>query len=202
MILEQPTAILSKFYPNGIFRKNPEDHSVYLTFDDGPIPEVTPWVLDILDQYGIKATFFMVGDNVRKHPDTYKMVVERGHHIGNHTFNHVRGMRMRNHDYIDNVKKCDTFISTRLFRPPHGVLRPWTYHYMEGSYDIILYDVITRDYNEKLKPEKVLEIVKKYTRNGSIIVFHDSLRSEKNLRYALPKAIEWLKQEGYEFKQL
>jgi peptidoglycan/xylan/chitin deacetylase (PgdA/CDA1 family) len=202
MLLEQPTSILSKIYPKGIFRKNPEEHSVYITFDDGPIPEVTPWLLDILDQYGIKATFFVVGDNVRKHPDIFKMVVERGHHIGNHTFNHVRGMRMRNHDYIDNVKKCEGLISTRLLRPPHGVLRPWTYHYMEGSYDIIFYDVITRDYNEKLKPEKVLEIVKKYTRNGSIIVFHDSLRSEKNLRYALPKAIEWLKQEGYEFKQL
>ena len=118
MILEQPTAILSKIYPNGIFRKDPEDHSVYLTFDDGPIPEVTPWVLDLLDQYGIKATFFMVGDNVRKHPETYRMVVERGHHIGNHTFNHVRGMRMRNHDYIDNVHKCDSYFATRLFRPP------------------------------------------------------------------------------------
>ena len=200
--LLQPTAILSKIYPNGIFRKDPEDHSVYLTFDDGPIPEVTPWVLDLLDQYGIKATFFMVGDNVRKHPETYRMVVERGHHIGNHTFNHVRGMRMRNHDYIDNVHKCDSYFATRLFRPPHGVLRRWTYRYMKGDYDIIFYDVITRDYNEKLNPEKVLEIVKKYTRNGSIIVFHDSLRSEKNLRWALPKAIEWLQQQGYEFKQL
>lgn len=202
MLLEQPTPILSKIYPKGIFRMNPEDHSVYITFDDGPIPEVTPWLLDILDEYGVKATFFVVGDNVRKHPDIYKMVVERGHHIGNHTFNHVRGMRMRNHDYIDNVKKCDGFISTRLFRPPHGVLRHWTYRYMKGDYDIVFYDVITRDYNNKIKPEKVLEIVKKYTRNGSIIVFHDSLRSEKNLRYALPKAIEWLKEQGYQFKQL
>ena len=194
MLLEQPTPILSKIYPKGIFRMNTEDHSVYLTFDDGPIPEVTPWLLDILDEYGVKATFFVVGDNVRKHPDIY--------HIGNHTFNHVRGMRMRNHDYIDNVKKCDGFISTRLFRPPHGVLRRWTYRYMKGDYDIVFYDVITRDYNNKIKPEKVLDIVKKYTRNGSIIVFHDSLRSEKNLRYALPKAIEWLKEQGYEFKQL
>ena len=202
MILEQPTSILSKIYPKGVFRKNPEDHSVYLTFDDGPIPEVTPWVLDILDQYGIKATFFMVGDNVRKHPEIYKMVVDRGHHVGNHTFNHVRGMRMRNHDYIDNVHKCDTYFNTRLFRPPHGILRRWTYGYMKDDYQIVFYDVITRDYNEKLKPEKVLDIVKKYTRNGSIIVFHDSLRSEKNLRYALPKAIEWLKEQGYSFKQL
>lgn len=202
MLLEQPTSILSKIYPKGIFRKNPEEHAVYLTFDDGPIPEVTPWLLDTLEQYGVKATFFVVGDNVRKYPELFKMIVERGHHIGNHTFNHVRGMRMRNHDYIDNVKKCDTFFTTRLFRPPHGVLRRWTYRYMEGNYDIVFYDVITRDYNSKLKPEVVLDIVKKYTRNGSIIVFHDSLRSQKNLQWALPRAIEWLKGEGYEFKQL
>lgn len=202
MLLEQPTSILSKIYPKGIFRRNPEEHAVYLTFDDGPIPEVTPWLLDTLEQYGVKATFFVVGDNVRKYPELFKMIVERGHHIGNHTFNHVRGMRMRNHDYIDNVKKCDTFFTTRLFRPPHGVLRRWTYRYMEGNYDIVFYDVITRDYNSKLKPEVVLDIVKKYTRNGSIIVFHDSLRSQKNLQWALPRAIEWLKGEGYEFKQL
>ena len=201
MLLEQPTSILSKIYPKGIFRKNPEEHAVYLTFDDGPIPEVTPWLLDTLDQYGVKATFFVVGDNVRKYPELFKMIVERGHHIGNHTFNHVRGMRMRNHDYIDNVKKCDTFFTTRLFRPPHGVLRRWPYRYMEGNYDIVFYDVITRDYNSKLKPEVVLDIVKKYTRNGSIIVFHDSLRSQKNLQWALPRAIEWPKGEGYEFKQ-
>ena len=202
MILEQPTAILSKIYPKGIFRKNRKIIRCILPSMTVPFPEVTPWVLDILDQYGIKATFFMVGDNVRKHPEIYKMVVDRGHHVGNHTFNHVRGMRMRNHDYIDNVHKCDTYFNTRLFRPPHGILRRWTYGYMKDDYQIVFYDVITRDYNEKLKPEKVLDIVKKYTRNGSIIVFHDSLRSEKNLRYALPKAIEWLKEQGYSFKQL
>lgn len=202
MLLEQPTFLLSKIYPKGVFRKNPEDRSVYLTFDDGPIPQVTPWLLDLLDSYGIKATFFVVGDNVRKYPDLFRMVVERGHHIGNHTFNHVRSMRMRNADFIDNVKKCDTYFETKLFRPPHGIMRRWSYRYMMEEYDIIFYDVVTRDYNEKLQGEKVLDIVRKHTRNGSIIVFHDSLRSEKNLRYALPKAIEWLKQQGYEFKQL
>lgn len=202
MLLEQPTFLLSKIYPKGVFRKNPEDRSVYLTFDDGPIPQVTPWLLDLLDSYGIKATFFVVGDNVRKYPDLFRMVVERGHHIGNHTFNHVRSMRMRNADFIDNVKKCDTYFETKLFRPPHGIMRRWSYRYMMEEYDIVFYDVVTRDYNEKLQGEKVLDIVRKHTRNGSIIVFHDSLRSEKNLRYALPKAIEWLKQQGYEFKQL
>ncbi|MBO7112534.1 MAG: polysaccharide deacetylase family protein [Bacteroidaceae bacterium] len=202
MLLEQPTKILSKIYPKGIFRKDPEEKAVYLTFDDGPIPEVTPWLLEVLDRYGIKATFFVVGDNVRKYPEIFKMLVDKGHKIGNHTFNHVRSMRMRNPDYIDNVKKCESYFKTRLFRPPHGIMRRWSYRYMTGNYDIVFYDVITRDYNGKLKPEKVLDIVKKYTRNGSIIVFHDSLRSEKNLRYALPKAIEWLNSQGYAFKSL
>ena len=202
MLLEQPTKILSKIYPKGIFRKDPEEKAVYLTFDDGPIPEVTPWLLEVLDRYGIKATFFVVGDNVRKYPEIFKMLVDKGHKIGNHTFNHVRSMRMRNPDYIDNVKKCESYFKTRLFRPPHGIMRRWSYRYMTGNYDIVFYDVITRDYNGKLKPEKVLDIVKKYTRNGSIIVFHDSLRSEKNLRYALPKAIEWLNSQGYAFKAL
>ena len=202
MLLEQPTKILSKIYPKGIFRKDPEEKAVYLTFDDGPIPEVTPWLFEVLDRYGIKATFFVVGDNVRKYPEIFKMLVDKGHKIGNHTFNHVRSMRMRNPDYIDNVKKCESYFKTRLFRPPHGIMRRWSYRYMTGNYDIVFYDVITRDYNGKLKPEKVLDIVKKYTRNGSIIVFHDSLRSEKNLRYALPKAIEWLNSQGYAFKSL
>lgn len=202
MLLEQPTKILSKIYPKGIFRKDPEEKAVYLTFDDGPIPEVTPWLLEVLDRYGIKATFFVVGDNVRKYPEIFKMLVDKGHKIGNHTFNHVRSMRMRNPDYIDNVKKCESYFKTRLFRPPHGIMRRWSYRSMTGNYDIVFYDVITRDYNGKLKPEKVLDIVKKYTRNGSIIVFHDSLRSEKNLRYALPKAIEWLNSQGYAFKSL
>ena len=202
MLIEQPSSVLSKIYPKGLFRKNPEEHAVYLTFDDGPIPEVTPWILELLDKHGIKATFFVVGNNVQKYPEIFKMITDRGHRIGNHTFNHVRSMRMRTPDFIDNVKKCDKYFTTRLFRPPHGVMKKWVYRYMKDDYEIVFYDVITRDYNEKLKGRKVLDIVKKYTRNGSIIVFHDSLRSERNLRYALPKAIEWLENQGYAFKQL
>lgn len=202
MFFEQPTWILSRIYPKGVFRKKPEDHSVYLTFDDGPIPEVTPWLLDTLDSYGIKATFFVVGDNVRKYPELLEMITGRGHQIGNHTFNHVRSMRMRNPDFIDNVKKCDNWFRTRLFRPPHGIMRLWSYRYMQESYDIVFYDVITRDYNPKMKPEKMMDILKKKVRNGSIIVFHDSLKSEKNLRIVLPQAIEWLSEQGYTFNLL
>ncbi len=202
MFIEQPTFFLKAIYPKGIFRMDPSDRSVYLTFDDGPIPEVTPWVLDILDKYGVKATFFVVGDNVSKYPDIFKMVTDRGHAIGNHTFNHVHGMQMRTPDYINNVKKCDSFFKTALFRPPHGIMRKWMYRYMISDYRIVFYDVVTRDYSCKQDGPDVFENVRKYTRNGSIIVFHDSLRSRKNLEYALPRAIEWLQAEGYGFKLL
>lgn len=202
MFIEQPTFLLRRIYPKGIFRLDPSERSVCLTFDDGPIPDVTPWLLDVLDRYGVKATFFVVGDNVRKYPDIFRMIVERGHTIGNHTFNHVRGLPMRTPDYIDNVKKCDRFFRTRLFRPPHGIMRRWVYRYMMYDYKIVFYDVVTRDYSHKQSGPQVLANVTKYVRNGSIIVFHDSIRSRENLMYALPKAIEWLREMGYQFRTL
>ena len=200
MFIEQPPQFIRRLYPRAHWRMNTSEKAVYLTFDDGPIPEVTPWVLDVLDKYQIKATFFMVGDNVRKHPDEYKMVVERGHRIGNHTFNHLKGFEEGSERYIANIDKADCYLSTDLFRPPHGIMRMKQYRMLSKRYRIIMWDLVTRDYNPKLNGEQVLRKVRKYARNGSIITFHDSLRSVDNLRYALPRAIEWLQGEGYEFK--
>jgi peptidoglycan/xylan/chitin deacetylase (PgdA/CDA1 family) len=200
MFIEQPPQFIRQLYPHAHWRMNTSEKAVYLTFDDGPIPEVTPWVLDVLDRYQIKATFFMVGDNVRKHPDEYKMVVERGHRIGNHTFNHLKGFEEGSERYIANVDKADCYLTTDLFRPPHGIMRMKQYRMLSKRYRIIMWDLVTRDYNPKLNGEQVLRKVRKYARNGSIITFHDSLRSVDNLRYALPRAIEWLQGEGYEFK--
>lgn len=200
MFIEQPPQFVRQLYPRACWRMNASERSVYLTFDDGPIPDVTPWVLDVLDKYSIKATFFMVGDNVRKHTDEYKMVVERGHRIGNHTYNHLKGFKEPADRYIANIDKADCFLSTNLFRPPHGIMRMSQYLALSERYRIIMWDLVTRDYNSKLSGEQVLSRVKRYARNGSIITFHDSLRSINNLRYALPRAIEWLKSEGYEFK--
>ncbi len=200
MILEQPTAILSKIYPKGIFRKNPEDHSVYLTFDDGPIPEVTPWVLDILDQYGIKATFFMVGDNATKYPHLLEEVRRRGHGIGNHTYNHLSGARHRPWTYLANIKKANDILHTNLFRPPHGWIGMVQYRVLRYvGIKVVMWDVVTRDYSRLLTAEDVVNNVKRYTRNGSIITFHDSLKSIDKLKHALPEILTWLKQEGYEF---
>lgn len=200
MFIEQPPKFIRQLYSRACWRMSASVKAVYLTFDDGPIPEVTPWVLDLLDKYGIKATFFMVGDNVRKHPDEYRMVVERGHCIGNHSYNHLKGFKERTAHYIANVDKADSYLSTNLFRPPHGVMRRNQYNELRKRYRIVMWDLVTRDYSSRLSGEQVLKKVKQYARNGSIITFHDSLRSADNLYYALPRAIEWLLLEGYEFK--
>ena len=200
MFIEQPPQFIRQLYPRAYWRMDSSERAVYLTFDDGPIPEVTPWVLDVLDKYKIKATFFMVGDNVRKHPDEYKMVVERGHRIGNHTYNHLKGLEQRTERYIANIDKADCHLATDLFRPPHGLMRMRQYRTLSERYRIIMWDLVTRDYNPKLTGEQVLNKVKRYARPGSIITFHDSLRAPQNLRYALPRAIEWLLAQGYEFK--
>lgn len=201
MFIEQPPQIIRYLYPSAIWRMDKDERAVYLTFDDGPIPRVTPWVLDVLDRYGIKATFFMVGDNIRKHPDEFRMVVERGHRIGNHTFNHIRGLSYDINSYLENTEKaCRMMMETNLFRPPHGYMSPKQYAELKKRYKIIMWDLVTRDYNRKFNGEQILQKVKKYARNGSIITFHDSIKSEENLKYALPKAIEWLKEQGYEFR--
>ena len=200
MFIEQPPQFFRQLYPRACWRMNASERAVYLTFDDGPIPEVTPWVLDVLDKYKVKATFFMVGDNVRKHPDEYKMVVERGHRIGNHSHNHLKGFAETTDHYLANVDMASCYISSNLYRPPHGIMRMSQYRALSKRYRIIMWDLVTRDYNPKLTGEQVLAKVKRYARPGSIITFHDSLRSVHNLHYALPLAIEWLLAEGYEFK--
>ncbi|MBO5865975.1 MAG: polysaccharide deacetylase family protein [Bacteroidaceae bacterium] len=200
MFIEQVPAFVRNLYPKALWRMDPKEKAVYLTFDDGPIPVITPWVIDLLGQYNIKATFFMVGDNVRKHPQEFKQVIEAGHKVGNHTFNHLKGLFTNTRDYVENVEKADALIHSNLFRPPHGLLRHSQYKKLNKQYRFIMWDLVTRDYSYRLNGEEVLANVKRLVRNGSIITFHDSLRSEKNLKYALPRAIEWLLEQGYSFK--
>ncbi len=201
MFIERPPLFYRIFYPGAVWRiKNGKEKTVYLTFDDGPIPEVTPWVLDVLDIYRIKATFFCVGDNVRKYPSLYRQILEKGHITGNHTFNHIQGWKHGADYFIANTQKANSYIQSPFFRPPHGhILHSQFVLLKKKGYKFIMWDVVTRDYSKYMTPEKVLNNVKKYVRNGSIIVFHDSLKAEKNLKYALPLAIEWLKGEGYSF---
>lgn len=202
MFIEQVPGFVRNLFPKALWRMNPNEKAVYLTFDDGPIPVITPWVIDLLGHYGIKATFFMVGDNVRKHPLEFRQVIEAGHRVGNHTFNHLKGLFTNTRDYVENVEKADALIHSNLFRPPHGMLRRSQYKELNKRYQFVMWDLVTRDYSYRLNGEEVLDNVKRLVRNGSIITFHDSLRSEENLKYALPRAIEWLLEQGYEFKLL
>lgn len=202
MLIEQVPEFLRLLYPHAEWRGDTSRKVVYLTFDDGPIPGVTPWVLDLLDKYGIKATFFLVGDNVRKHPEEFRMILERGHRVGNHTFNHIKGPSYKAESYLANVEKANELVHSDLFRPPHGWMGYYQYHTLRRRYRIIMWDLVTRDYSKRLNGEQVFGKVKKYVRNGSIITFHDSLKSEKNLKYALPRSIEWLLEQGYQFELL
>lgn len=208
--------ILQRLYPYGEFRTG---RAVYLTFDDGPIPEVTPQVLEILDRYHVKATFFMVGENIDKHPDVFRRVVEAGHSVGNHTYNHQKGIRYSQAEYLANVAKCRETIERHLegitgarkiqsgerllFRPPYGKAWFWQRRALRRmGYRLIYWDVLTRDYDKDVTPEQMLSKIRRMTCPGSIINFHDSVKSNERMLAVLPQAIEWLQQQGYEIKAL
>ena len=203
MFIERPPLLYRLLFPEAIWRLNRRHRRVvYLTFDDGPIPEETPWVLDLLDRYGIKATFFMVGDNVRRHPELLEEVRRRGHSIGNHSMHHLQGMKTTSRRYMRDITEAASLIDSTLFRPPHGIMRWKQARQLKAHYNIIMYDLVSRDYSKKLTPERVFENVRRYARNGSIIVFHDSVKASRNMRTALPRAIEWLISQGYEFEPI
>jgi len=187
-------------FPDAIWRINQSEKCVYLTFDDGPVPEITPWVLDLLDKYNIKATFFCVGDNVRKYPEIYRQILDKGHLVGNHTFHHEKGLSCRTKNYVLDAGLAARYIDSKLFRPPHGHMRFKQVLKLRKDYKIIMWDVVTRDYSRYVSAEQVFRSVKKYTRNGSVIVFHDSIKAKPRMKEALPKSIEWLLEQGYTFK--
>lgn len=201
MIIEQPAVFLRWIYPHALWRMDKREKAVYLTFDDGPIPEATPFILDTLERYGAKATFFMVGENARKYPHLLAEVKARGHRIGNHTNNHIGGFRWWSWLYLANVVEANKVLHTNLFRPPHGWMKMMQYRVLRHcGFRVVMWDVVTRDYSRRLTAEDVLNNVRRYTRQGSIITFHDSLKSIDKLKHALPEALQWLIQEGYEFK--
>jgi peptidoglycan/xylan/chitin deacetylase (PgdA/CDA1 family) len=190
---------LRPFWGKVVWRKKTSSKVIYLTFDDGSVPEVTPLVLDILDKYELKATFFCVGENVEKHPDVYADVLRRGHKTGNHTYNHLKGYSFTTKEFVANVRKASQIIESNLFRPPHGQITLQQIRTLKSDYKIIMWDIITHDYNKNLSPETILNTIKKHTRCGSIVVFHDSIKAKENMLSVLPLAIEWWLNEGYAF---
>ena len=195
----QPPIVGEWAFPRAHFRIPQKEKTVYLTFDDGPVPTYTRHVINILQQYGVPATFFMVGENVHKFPDVFHEVIDGGYAFGSHTYNHLKGWITDNKTYIENVYKAAEITGSKLFRPPYGKIGPIQAHKLYKDLHVIMWDIITMDYDNRLSGEDCFQNVKNYVRNGSIIVFHDSPKSEKNLLYALPKTIEYLQKENYTF---
>jgi len=205
MYLFKTPLLLKKLYPQLIWDIKQDKSCIYLTFDDGPIPIVTPFVLNILKQYNAKATFFCIGDNVRKHPDIFEQIKADGHAIGNHTYNHLKGWKTDSQDYLKNTLKADELLHTKLFRPPYGRIKREQIKLLKNAIPgikLIMWDVLSGDFDINLQPEQCLKQVLKHTQSGSIVVFHDSLKAFNRLEYALPKAMEVWSKAGYSFSPL
>ena len=172
---------------------------IYLTFDDGPVEGLTPWVLDTLMHYGVKATFFCVGENIERNPRIYERILKEGHQVGNHTYNHIKGWKAHTPEYLANVEKCEALVNTKLFRPPYGRIKKSQFRILSQKYKIIFWDVLTYDYDKLVSPETCLDNSIRYTRPGSIIVFHDNVKAQKNLKFALPQYIEHFLKLNYKF---
>jgi len=179
-----------------------ETKTVYLTFDDGPIPEATPWVLDQLQEYNAKATFFCVGENVRKYPKIYQRILDEGHTVGNHTYNHLNAWKTKKHTYLSNVEEASEVIDSKLFRPPYGKLTPALSKKIAEDYDIIMWDILSGDFDSNISAEKCLSNVKKNAREGSIIVFHDSIKAIDKLKVVLPHVLAYFSDQGIEMKAI
>ena len=205
MYTVRPPFFLKWYYPNLIWNKATDKKTVYLTFDDGPITNVTDFVLNTLKSFNIKGTFFCIGDNINKHPQIFERIKKEGHAIGNHTYNHLKGWETDNKTYMDNFWKCQELTETNLFRPPYGRIKKSQISNLKSqtsNLEIIMWDVLSGDFDTKLSPEKCYQNVIKNVRNGTIIVFHDSLKAWDRLTYALPKTIEYLLAKGYRFEKL
>jgi peptidoglycan/xylan/chitin deacetylase (PgdA/CDA1 family) len=225
MYLIKSPLLLKWYYPSLLWNKSRTEKVIYLTFDDGPIPNVTDFVLKTLKVFNAKATFFCIGDNIVKHPEVFERVKNDGHAIGNHTFNHLKGWKTDNETYLQNTLKCQELTQTNLFRPPYGRIRKSQIKSLksvvrspksifrspksdsgletqDSRLNIVMWDVLSGDFDTKLSPEKCYQNVIKHTENGSIIVFHDSLKAFDRLSYALPKVLAYFSEKGFTFSTL
>ena len=200
------SSIIKTLFFNQVWTIPNNEKKIYLSFDDGPIPEVTPWVLNVLKQYNVKATFFCIGDNVRKYPEVFKQIISEGHQIANHSFNHLNGWKTDSKKYIENVIEAENEISKltnsslKLFRPPYGKIKPnQSYKLRKLGFKIIMWDIISKDYDVNLLPINCELNVIQNVSSGSIIIFHDSKKASKNLSGSLPSVIEKLQKAGYTF---
>jgi peptidoglycan/xylan/chitin deacetylase (PgdA/CDA1 family) len=185
-----------------IWRINTQNKEVFLTFDDGPHPEITPWVLAQLKQFNAKATFFLVGQNAERYPEVVKQITSQGHHIGNHTFNHLKGWNTKNFTYFKNTLQCEKYFESTLFRPPHGQITPDQHRVLSKKHRIIMWSFLTRDYNKSVSPQYIVNSVTDNTQAGEVIVFHDSEKAAANLMASLPAILKNLTRNGFTFSAI
>lgn len=221
MYFVRPNWLIRKFYPSAIWRIPTKEKKIFLTFDDGPIPEITPWILSTLKQFNAKATFFCVGANIEKYPDVFRQIISEGHSIGNHTYNHLNGWKTKTKEYFNNIEKCNEQISKYadvqmktnphisssahqqfLFRPPYGKMKQSQFSILNFQFSIIMWNVLSGDFDKKLSKEKCLRNVLTKTRAGSIVVFHDSIKAKEKLCYALPKCLAYFTGHGFLFSHI
>ena len=212
MFIHKTNFLMRALYPNFFWRIPTEKKEIFLTFDDGPIPEVTDFVLEELAKYQAKATFFCIGGNIEKYPDIFQKVVNQQHTIGNHTFNHVRGWDVDDEFYLDNFIKCSREIFKQIpnpkpqipnfFRPPFGRIKRSQAKEILKTHEIVMWDVLTGDYDQNISKERVLSKTLQHTERGSIVLFHDSIKASKSMMYALPRVLEHFSEQGFVFKTL
>jgi len=195
--------VVKKLFPNYIWDILASQKEIYLTFDDGPTPDITNWTLNLLKEYNAKATFFCVGENIKKHPEIFQKIIDQGHMIGNHTQNHVKGWKTTTQEYLNNIEEASKLISTKLFRPPYGQITPKQgKELISLGYHIVMWNVLSIDWDSSVSKETCLNNVISNTQSGSIIVFHDSKKASKNMQYTLPKVLEHFSNKGYVFKSI
>ncbi len=179
-----------------------KENELFLTFDDGPNPEITPWILDTLEKYDARATFFCIGGKAEKHPDLIEQIIEKGHSIGNHGYIHMDGWVTQTERYVRNVHRATQFIDSNLFRPPYGRIRPRQVSHLKQDFNIIMWDVLPKDFDKNVTAEKCLNNMITFTESGSIIVLHDNVKTEKKLRQILPKVLAYFTQQGFVFNPI
>ncbi|MEL7221148.1 MAG: polysaccharide deacetylase family protein [Bacteroidota bacterium] len=202
MYLVKTPKFIQELFPNFTWRIPSNEKVIYLTFDDGPIPEVTPWVLEQLAAYNAKATFFCVGENIEQNPEVFQQVVDAGHAVGSHTFNHLNGWATDSIPYFHNVRHAANLTKTVLFRPPYGKLRRGQTQFLQRHYRIVMWDVLSGDFDPAISKEQCLNNVTRHVEPGSIVVFHDSLKAKDKMQYALPRTLAHFAEQGYRFEAL